>query len=72
MRVCGSQNFKIKKRKSAVSSQEKLENFIFEVTKFKIAGKMCLYARLMIPKWIWEFFIFKAVFVNFCFSSILL
>ena len=70
MRVNGSQNFEIKKRKLAVSSQEKLENFIFEVTKFKIAGKMCLYARLMIPKWFWEFFIFKAVFVNFCFSSI--
>ena len=72
MRVSGSQNFKIKTRRLAVLSQEKLKNFIFEVKKFKIAGKMCLYARLMIPKWIWEFFIFKAVFVNLCFSSILL
>ena len=50
IRVPESQNFKIKKCKSAVSSPEKLNNLILESIKLKTAGKMYFYARLLIPK----------------------
>ena len=51
IRVPESQNFKIKKCKSANSSPEKLNNLIFEDMKLKTAGNMYFYARLVIPKW---------------------
>ena len=67
MRVFGSQNFKIKKCKSAVPSLEKLKSLIFKDTKFKIAQNMYLYTRLRILKWFWGIFHFKGCVCGFFF-----
>ena len=63
IRVPGSQNFKIKKCKSAVSLQEKFKHLIFYGMKLKTAGKMYFHTRLMIPKKIFRTFSFFGLFL---------
>ena len=67
IRVPGSQNFKIKKCKSAVSLQEKFKHLIFCGMKLKTAGKMYFHTRLMIPKKFLGLFHFLGCFCGFLF-----
>ena len=61
IRAPGSQNFKIKKCKSAVSSPEKLNDLIFEGMKLKTAGNMYFYAKKLFQSGFWDILIFRVV-----------